>query len=113
MGGSGGTMGEGRCCLLQQLLLLLQLMQLLLLSAPPPPSAHACKKPPPTPAAPELSFPSDTFSPPLHLPPLLQAIMSSKFWADACATAANRPLQVLNDTAYASCGVTVSWGCRC
>ena len=46
-------------------------------------------------------------------PPLLQAIMSSKFWADACATAHYRPLQTLIDTAYASCGVTVSWGCRC
>ncbi len=29
------------------------------------------------------------------------------FWADACNSANNRPLQTLLDSAYASCGVTV------
>jgi hypothetical protein len=29
------------------------------------------------------------------------------FWADACNSAVNRPLQTLLDSAYASCGVTV------
>ena len=31
----------------------------------------------------------------------------------ACAAALNMPLQTLLDTTYASCGVTVSWGCCC
>ena len=39
--------------------------------------------------------------------------MSLSSWAQACTTAANRPLQTQLDTAYASCGVTVSWGCGC
>jgi hypothetical protein len=33
--------------------------------------------------------------------------MSSSFWADACNSAFNRPLQTLLDAAHASCGVTV------
>jgi len=39
-----------------------------------------------------------------HRPPLS---MLSSFWADACNSALNRPLQTLLDTTYASCGVTV------
>jgi hypothetical protein len=50
-------------------------------------------------------------SPPPPTP--LQAIMSSAFWSQACTTAFNRPQQTLLDTSYASCGVTVSWGCGC
>jgi hypothetical protein len=37
--------------------------------------------------------------------------MSRSFWTQACSTAFNQPLQALIDTANASCGVTVSWGC--
>ena len=36
--------------------------------------------------------------------------MSLSSWAQACNTSANRPLQTQLDTAYASCGVTVSLG---
>ncbi len=73
--------------------------------------AKSC--PPRAPLQPLSTLPlRPPYPPPFYPPPpLLQAIMSSKFWADACATAANRPLQTLIDTAYASCGVTVSWGC--
>jgi len=39
---------------------------------------------------------------------LPQNAMSLSFWAQACATTVGRPLQVLLDTAYACCGVTVS-----
>ena len=47
-----------------------------------------------------------------RVPPLLlKAVMSLSFWAQACSTAFNRPLQAQLDAAYASCGVTVSWGC--
>jgi hypothetical protein len=33
--------------------------------------------------------------------------MSSSFWADACNSALNKPLQMKLDTVHASCGVTV------
>ncbi len=31
----------------------------------------------------------------------------NSFWSDACLSARSRPLQVVLDAAYASCGVTV------
>jgi hypothetical protein len=37
-------------------------------------------------------------------------IMSVSYWAQACSTASNKPLEPLLNTAYASCGVTVSVG---
>jgi len=39
--------------------------------------------------------------------------MSSSFWADACNSAVNKPLQTLLDAAHASCGVTVRRAAVC
>jgi hypothetical protein len=50
----------------------------------------------------EPSFPTVTPHPPSSSP-----LSSMSFWADACNSALNRPLQTLLDSAYASCGVTV------
>ena len=36
--------------------------------------------------------------------------MSLSYWAQACTTANNMPLQTLLNAVYASCGVTVSLG---
>jgi hypothetical protein len=41
-------------------------------------------------------------------PILPRNAMSLSYWARACATAVDRPLQAQLDSAYASCGVTVS-----
>jgi len=41
-------------------------------------------------------------------PIIPRTAMSLSFWAQACATALDKPLQAQLDSAYASCGVTVS-----
>ena len=65
-------------------------------SSPHPlPSASPSK-----PAQPPLTLLPNNAPPP---PPL----SSMSFWADACNSANNRPLQTLLVSAYASCGVTV------
>ncbi len=59
-------------------------------------------------------FPSKIFEPtricidqaPEHILP--RTAMSLSYWAQACATAVDRPLQAKLDSAHASCGVTVS-----
>ena len=48
-----------------------------------------------------------------RLVPASSQIMSLSFWALACNSTLSQPLHALLDTVYASCGVTVSWGCCC
>ena len=65
-------------------------------SSPHPPSSASPSKP----AQPPLTLLPNNAPPP---PPF----SSMSFWANACNSAYNRPLQTLLVSAYASCGVTV------
>ena len=60
----------------------------------------ACKIKPPAQHLPPAPLTPAPPSPPC-------SAMSFAFWADACNSAFNKPLQTLIDTAHASCGVTV------
>jgi len=53
----------------------------------------------------KLKHPQPSPATPSPLPPCNP--MSSSFWADACNSAVNRPLETQLDTVHASCGVTV------
>ena len=97
--------------LLLRCLLLLLLLLLTQLSHPLPPNSGTKKSsaapPPCSPLCPPASRVSLSQSQPAH-----SHSMSLSYWAQACNTSANRPLQTQLDTAYASCGVTVSLGLR-
>ncbi len=78
----------------------------------PPPQHHPSfpsqspASPSPHPIAPPKAQQPPTLACNTAPPPPCSA-MSSSFWADACNSARDRPLQTLIDTVHASCGATV------